>query len=274
LWHDPRTVQTAEDDKKLAAQLSHFKQLRKMAGMLWFLHHSGCGRDKAANRELHFDDYVLLVLLWMFNPMIDSLRTLLRVAALPEVQKKLGVKRCSLGSFSESCRVFDLAMLKRVVEQLAGELLPVGCQELFKGLAGIITLVDGTAPADPAQRRGGDVAAGNRWQGRPKTGCGKNWASIDRAFAARSVHGRCCAEPAAACSIQLTGTAAPPAYSSPARASLRLCRTGLGLSRFLPLRSCEMAVARNHVICGEKAGNIKFLTFLYLRSKLKVVKGS
>src|SRR5689334_3085925 len=103
LWHHLRAVQPTEEDKRLAAQLGHFKKLRKVAGLLSFLHHSGCGRDKAGNRQLHFDHYVLLVLLWMFNPMIDSLRTLLRVASLPDVQKKLGVRRCSLGSFSESC---------------------------------------------------------------------------------------------------------------------------------------------------------------------------
>ena len=41
---------------------------------------------------------------------------------LPEVQKRLGIKRFSLGSFSESCRVFEPAMLQEVVDQLAGEL--------------------------------------------------------------------------------------------------------------------------------------------------------
>ncbi len=138
-------VRTTDGDKTLAARLGHFKKLRNVAGLLSFLHHSGCGRDKAGNRDLHFDDYVLLVLLWMFNPMIDSMRTLLRVAALPEVQKKLGVRRCSLGSFSESCRLFEPAMLEQVVGQLAGELRPVGRQEMFKDLPGILTLVDGTA---------------------------------------------------------------------------------------------------------------------------------
>ena len=129
----------------LAAKLGHFKELRRVAALLSFLHDSGCGRDRAGSRELHFDDYVLLVLLWMFNPMIDSMRTLLRVASLPQVQKRLGVKRCSLGSFSESCRVFEPALLQRVVEQLAGELHPVGRQAMFKDLPGVLTLVDGTA---------------------------------------------------------------------------------------------------------------------------------
>jgi len=38
-----------------------------VAGLLSSLHKSGCDRDKAANRELHFDDYVLLILLYLFN---------------------------------------------------------------------------------------------------------------------------------------------------------------------------------------------------------------
>ena len=135
---------TSDQDKKLVAKLGHFKQLRKVAGMLSFLHDNGCDRDKAANRELHFDDYVLLMLLWMFNPAIDSMRALQRVASVEEVRKKLNIKSFSLGSFSESCRQFDPSMLKSVVEQLAGEMTPVARQEMFKKLPGIIELVDGT----------------------------------------------------------------------------------------------------------------------------------
>jgi hypothetical protein len=135
---------TPADDKKLVAKLGHFKQLRKVAGMLSFLHDNGCDRDKAANRELHFDDYVLLMLLWMFNPAIDSMRALQRVASVEEVQKKLNIRSFSLGSFSESCRQFDPSMLKSVVEQLAGEMNPIGRQEMFKKLPGIVELVDGT----------------------------------------------------------------------------------------------------------------------------------
>jgi hypothetical protein len=137
-------ARTAEDDQKLAAQLGHFKQLRRVAGLLSFLHDNGCDRDKAGNRELHFDDYVLLVLLWMFNPIVDSLNTLQRLAGLEEVQKKLGIKRFSMGSFSESCRVFEPSLLKVVVGQLSKELHPVGRQEMFKNLPGTLELVDGT----------------------------------------------------------------------------------------------------------------------------------
>lgn len=125
-------------------QLGGLKKLRRVAGLLAALHDVGCARDKAVNRELHFDDYVLLVLLYLFNPLIDSLRTLQKVAQLPQLQKRLGIKRFSLGSFSESCRVFEPALLQEVVEQLADGLLPIERNALFRQLPGKLTLVDST----------------------------------------------------------------------------------------------------------------------------------
>jgi hypothetical protein len=127
-----------------AGQLRGWKQLERVAGLLAKLHAVGCGRDKANNRELHFNDYVLLILMYLFNPLIDSMRTLQKVSDLPEVQKRLGIKRFSLGSFSESCRVFEPAMLQHVVDQLAGGLLPVGREGLLRQLPGKLTLVDST----------------------------------------------------------------------------------------------------------------------------------
>jgi hypothetical protein len=118
------------------------KKLRRVAKLLTHLHETGCGRDKAGNRELHFDDYVLLILLYLFNPLIDSLRTLQKVADLPKVQERLGIGRFSLGSFSESCRVFEPAMLQQVVDQLAGQLRPIGRGDLLRELPGKLTLVD------------------------------------------------------------------------------------------------------------------------------------
>src|ERR1700689_843259 len=112
-------------DRSISAdQLHGMKQLRRVAGMLSGLPNAGCDRDKAGNRELHFDDYVLLILLYLFNPMIDSMRTLQKVSELPEIQARLGIKRFSLGSFSESCRVLDPAMLRGGVDELAEGLLP------------------------------------------------------------------------------------------------------------------------------------------------------
>jgi hypothetical protein len=134
----------AADNSITFDQLQGIKQLRRVATLLSSLHQAGCDRDKAGNRELHFDDYVLLILLYFFNPMIDSMRTLQKVSGLPELQSRLGIKRVSLGSFSESCRVFDPSMLQAVVDQLAGDLQPVERAKLLKDLPGRLTLVDST----------------------------------------------------------------------------------------------------------------------------------
>lgn len=125
-------------------RLAGIKRLRRIAGLLSKLHDVGCARDKAKNRELHFDDYVLLVLLYLFNPLIDSMRVLQRVAELPEIQTRLGIKRFSLGSFSESCRVFEPARLQAVVDQLTAQALPLDRDALLRQLPGQLTLVDST----------------------------------------------------------------------------------------------------------------------------------
>lgn len=125
-------------------QLQGFAYLERVAALLSKLHDCGCDRDKAGNRELHFDDYTLLILLYLFNPMIKSMRMLQKVSELPELQKRLNIKRFSLGSFSESCRVFQPAMLQEVVDQLAKDLLPIDRHGLLKDLPGKLTLVDST----------------------------------------------------------------------------------------------------------------------------------
>lgn len=135
----------SEGKRQITAEdVAGFKQLGRVAALLSALHGVGCDRDRAGNRELHFDDYVLLVLLYLMNPLIDSMRTLQQVAELPEIRRRLGIRRFSLGSFSESCRVFEPQMLQEVVQQLAGQLQVLDRHELFKQLPGKLTLVDGT----------------------------------------------------------------------------------------------------------------------------------
>src|SRR4051812_43373979 len=71
-------------------------------------------RDRAGNRALFFDDYCALVTLYLMNPLIGSMRALQHVAALPNVARKLGVRRFSLGSFSEAPAAFEPARLLAV----------------------------------------------------------------------------------------------------------------------------------------------------------------
>ncbi len=62
-------------------------------------------RDKAGNRELFFDQYAALLLLYFFNPVIKSMRALQRSTKLEKVQRLLGVRPTSLGSLSEATEV-------------------------------------------------------------------------------------------------------------------------------------------------------------------------
>src|SRR5579862_2432900 len=91
--------------------LKHFKRLLPL---LRGLEKVGCERDTAGNRQLFMSDYCASVMLYLFNPMINSVRMLQQARALPQVARVLGVKRFSLGSFSESVRVFDPLQLQRI----------------------------------------------------------------------------------------------------------------------------------------------------------------
>lgn len=123
------------------------KQFRRLVPLLKRLREVGCGRDRAGNRQLHFDQYCLVIFLYLFNPLIDSLRMLQEALEFKKVAKALGVERFSLGSFSESVRVFDPAMLKQVVQELAGELRPLSANPQLGELKDALTLVDSSVLA-------------------------------------------------------------------------------------------------------------------------------
>ena len=108
------------------------------------LHDEKCGRDKANNRELHFDKYCMLVLLYMFNPTVTSLRAIAQASELAKVQKKLGCKRTSLGSLSEASQLFDANRLKEIIQELGEQAKPVHRDAKLKEINQTITLVDGS----------------------------------------------------------------------------------------------------------------------------------
>src|ERR1700724_600492 len=97
------------------------KYFDKLKPLLERLHHDGCQRDSAHNRDLHYDQYAMLVLLFLFNPIVTSLRGLQQASELKNVQKKLGCARTSLGSLSESVTVFDPQRLKETIGELGGD---------------------------------------------------------------------------------------------------------------------------------------------------------
>jgi len=121
-----------------------FKYFDAILPLLKRLHGEGCGRDKAHNRTLHFDQYTTLVLVMLFNPIVTSMRGLVQVSSLDKVRKKLGVAPTSLGSFSESVNVFDPQHLVGVIGELSGQLMPLKHDKRLDQLPGLLTLVDGT----------------------------------------------------------------------------------------------------------------------------------
>ncbi len=123
--------------------------------MLARLHEVGKERDKANNRHLHMDQYCTLILLWLYSPLVDSLRGLQQASMLKKVQKKFAVPPTSLGSLSESVSIFDPEPLKQIAKELGDQLPNAVARKRSKGfqealldqlsnLGKTITAVDGS----------------------------------------------------------------------------------------------------------------------------------
>lgn len=121
--------------------LKYFKKLRPLFDRL---HKVGCERDRAHNRTLHMDQYCCLVMLFMFNPIVSSLRAIQQASGLKNVQRKLGCARASLGSLSESARVFDPSLMRGIVQELGEQLMPIARDPRLADVKHLVTLVDGT----------------------------------------------------------------------------------------------------------------------------------
>jgi hypothetical protein len=125
-------------------KLHGLKYFRRLLPLFERLREVGCERDKAGNRTLTMDQYCSLVLLYLFNPVVVSLRSLQQASELKKVQRKLGCARASLGSLSESSHVFDPELLQEIVRELGHELQPIAVDARLAEIKRTITLVDGT----------------------------------------------------------------------------------------------------------------------------------
>lgn len=143
---DPK--QSSQDDSKTpkvrSKDIQGLKYFDMLLPLLERLHDQKCQRDKADNRQLHFDKYCMLVLLYMFNPTVTSLRAIAQASELAKVQKKLGCKRVSLGSLSEASRLFDPSALKEIIQELGEQATPLGRDMRLSELSQTITLIDGS----------------------------------------------------------------------------------------------------------------------------------
>jgi hypothetical protein len=131
-------------DKVHSEQLQGFKYFKVLAGMLQTLHDAGCARDRAHNRILHMDQYLTLLLMYMFNPVCSSLRAVQEASDLNKVQRVLKVPRTALGSLSEAARVFDSDLLVGLIGELVERLRPIRHDAKLSDFDQIITLVDGS----------------------------------------------------------------------------------------------------------------------------------
>lgn len=119
------------------------KYFRRLLPLFERLHEVGCGRDKAGNRQFFMDQYCSLVLLFMFNPCVRSLRALQQASQLKNVQRKLGCSRASLGSLSEATDVFEPERLRQIIGELAEHTQPVR-DVAGKEVQHLLTAVDGS----------------------------------------------------------------------------------------------------------------------------------
>jgi hypothetical protein len=91
------------------------KFFKPLAGLLEGLRE----QNPDPKRQLFYDDYLVLLLLYYFNPTLTSLRSIQRASDFGALRKRLGIRRASLGSLSESARVFDPELLRGMFLHLA-----------------------------------------------------------------------------------------------------------------------------------------------------------
>lgn len=134
---------TGGGSKIQASDVQGLKYFRDLQPLLKRLHQVGTERDSANNRTLHMDQYCTLIMIWLFSPVVDSLRGLQQASELDKVRKKFGVGRASLGSLSESVTLFDPEPLKDIARELSHQLPGPGSSK-FDSVDQTITAVDGS----------------------------------------------------------------------------------------------------------------------------------
>lgn len=107
-------VPTEAELRKLQGR-TYLKRLEQLIGSLR-------SAESHGNRDLHFDDIVIVLLLGFFNTHIRSLRKLDMYSQVPGVKERLRVDRVCRNTLSEGLKFFDPALLRPLVERLYREL--------------------------------------------------------------------------------------------------------------------------------------------------------
>jgi hypothetical protein len=134
-----RTARTIRD-----SDIVGLKYFDRLLPLLERLHAVGTQRDRAGNRQLFYDHYCAYILLFLFNPIVTSLRGIQQASALKKVQQRLGCPRASLGALSEATQIFDPEPVKQIARELAGQLEPLSHERRFPEVKHLVTAVDGS----------------------------------------------------------------------------------------------------------------------------------
>jgi hypothetical protein len=102
-----------------AHELQGFKYLNDVLPLLQRLRDCGTDSDRVGNRKFFADQYVALLLLYFFNPLLTSRNALLQASRLAKVQAYCGGRPVSAGSFSQAQHLFEPALLQGLVTELA-----------------------------------------------------------------------------------------------------------------------------------------------------------
>jgi hypothetical protein len=117
--------------------------IKPLRRLLTQIHLAGAERDRAGNRRFFYDHYLSLLLLYFVNPSLDSMRALQNASNWQKVRKRLGIPRVSLGSLSESVRIFDPALVRPILKELVELARPHFKGREAEALANL-TAVDGS----------------------------------------------------------------------------------------------------------------------------------
>src|ERR1700678_1217125 len=112
---DTQVAQAAKD-------LQGFRYLAQLHPLLQRLHDNGL--DKVGNRRLFFDQYVALLLLYFFSPILTSLNALQQATRLEKIQKLIGGGPFSLATLSAAQHAFDPALLEGLLGELVERIAP------------------------------------------------------------------------------------------------------------------------------------------------------
>jgi hypothetical protein len=129
--------------------LQGFKYFRLLGPLFDHLRLAATERDRAGNRQLFYDQYASLLLLYFFNPVVTSLRGLQQTTTLAKVQERLGVHPTSLSGLSEAAYVFDATLLHEVLITLGAHLRPQLPLAEQAALAQLIAVDGSLLPALP-----------------------------------------------------------------------------------------------------------------------------